>query len=162
MSKWRAFPWFAKALIQFLDCAVTKEMDILEVGAGSSTPWLAMRARSVLSYEHDARWHGLVRSKLKESDIDNCEIIHDPLYPELGIRENSREFDMIIIDGRGRVKSMETTFRLLKPGGYLMLDDAERTRYREGKKLLDDLGWRRTELKIDGVKKSAIAWRKPQ
>jgi len=145
MSTWRIVPWFAVALTRFLERNITRETDILEIGAGGSTVWLAKRAKSIRSYEHDSRWYALVQSKLKDAGLGNCELIHDPNYPELGIKENSREFDMIIIDGRGRVKSIKTTYQLLRPGGYLMLDDSERTRYAEGKALLDALGWEKTE-----------------
>lgn len=162
MSTWRIVPWFAVALTRFLERNITKETDILEIGAGGSTVWLAKRAKSIRSYEHDSRWYALVQSKLKDTGLGNCELIHDPNYPELGIKENSREFDMIIIDGRGRVKSIKTTYQLLRPGGYLMLDDSERTRYAEGKVLLDALGWEKTELKIEGIKKMATAWRMPE
>jgi len=137
-----------------------KEMDILEVGAGGSTVWLAKRAKSVLSYEHDKHWHALVESKLREAGLKNCELIYDPNYPNVGIGEKSREFDMIIIDGRGRVLSMRTTYRLVKLGGYLILDDSQRSRYAEGKALLNSPTWKRIELHIEGIKKSATAWRR--
>lgn len=162
MSKWHSTPRFASAMTQFLDRIITKDMDILETGAGSSTTWLAKRAKSVLSYEHDVRWHERVRSNLKEAGIENCEVIHDPLYPEQGVKINFRNFDIVIIDGRGRIKSMETTCHLLKPGGYLILDDSQRTRYRKGRELLDGFGWERTELNTEGEKKRALAWRKPE
>lgn len=162
MSAWRTVPWFAVALNQFLERTVTREMDILEVGAGASTVWLATRVRSVRSYEHDNRWCAVVQSKLREAGLKNCELVYDPNYPNIGIGEKTKEFDMIIIDGRGRVKSIVTTYRLLKPGGYLILDDSQRTRYAEGKTFLDSLDWERIELKIEGIKKSATAWRKPR
>jgi len=162
MSKWQSTPRFALAMIQFLDRIITKDIDILETGAGASTVWLAKRAKSVLSYEHDPKWYALVVSKLREEGLQNCELIHDPLYPERGINPNFRSFDIVIIDGRGRIKSMETTCHLLKSGGYLILDDAERTRYRAGRELLDRFGWERTELNTEGIKKRAIAWRKPE
>jgi len=160
MSAWRTVPWFAVALNRFLERNVTKDMDILEMGAGGSTVWLAARAKSIRSYEHDNRWCALVQSKLRDAGLKNCELVYDPNYPELGIKENAREFDIIIIDGRGRVKSMKTTYRLLRPGGYLILDDSQRVRYAEGKAFLDSLDWERIELKLEGIKKSATAWRK--
>jgi hypothetical protein len=40
-------------------------------------------------------------------------------------------YDMIFVDGRGRVKFWQTAERYLKPGGYVVFDDAERKKYRE-------------------------------
>lgn len=162
--RWHSSPRYTMAMIRFLDRIITKDMDILEIGAGSSTIWLAKRAKNVLSYEHDARWHGRVESKAKEEGLENCEIIHDPFYPERGINPSFRIFDIVIIDGRGRIKSMETTCHLLKPGGYLILDDSQRTRYRKGKELLDGFKWKRTDFKTNAywMSKTTTIWRKPE
>jgi len=62
----------------------------------------------------------------------------NPDYPKTGIcgfKEN--EFDFISIDGRGRVKSITTVIPYLKNGGYLLLDDSGRKRYRRAIALLD-------------------------
>jgi len=160
MSAWRTVPWFAVALTRFLERNLTKKMDILEMGAGASTVWIAKRVKSIRSYEHDKRWYELVQNKIKEAGLNNCELVHDTNYPNIGITEKSRKYDMIIIDGRGRVLSIKTTYQFVKLGGYLILDDSQRTRYAEGKVFLDSLGWERTELHIEGIKKSATAWRK--
>lgn len=165
MTKWRDQPWFTASAVRFLDNIITKNTDILEIGSGSSTVWFAKRAKYIKSFEHSKNWADLVRLKLKEAGFNNCELIFDSEYPERGIRGVSEKYDLIIIDGRGRVKSIKTTCQLLKSGGYLMLDDAQRVHYRDAKIFLDGLGWEKTELKgpfkRGWLDKKATAWRKP-
>ncbi len=71
-------------------------------------------------------------------------------------------FDIILVDGRDRVKCLEGSIPLLKSGGVIMLDDAERSWYREAYTLLKD--WplhvaKRTRKKMEP--KETNWWIKP-
>jgi len=50
-------------------------------------------------------------------------------------REAPRTFDIVFVDGRGRKKFWDKAVKYLKPGGWVVWDDAERPKY-----------WPRTEL----------------
>ncbi len=52
-------------------------------------------------------------------------------------------YDVVVVDGRERVRSVSIAAPLLKPGGILVLDNAERERYAEVRKILSS--WEVTE-----------------
>lgn len=53
-------------------------------------------------------------------------------------------FDLVFIDGRARSSCILFGRNKVKPGGYLMLDDAQRRRYKRAKKLLTS--WKATDF----------------
>ena len=139
-------PWLVKAATAFVEQRIKPEHDVLETGAGGSTLWFAKRAGSVLSYEHDIAWHKGVRENIEKAQIKNVTLRYEIEYPINGILGIKEKFDFILIDGRGRVQSTKTTIGYLKQGGYFILDNSERERYREALALLDSLGWKRWDF----------------
>jgi hypothetical protein len=123
---------------------------VFEFGAGASTAWLGRRADEVHSAEHDTDFaehmHGLlaglkgvtlhvvpptpstsqtvVRSERKGYEgLDFGEYV-DTIDRVGGI------FDLVIIDGRARVKAFERALEHLAPNGLVVFDNINRTRYR--------------------------------
>lgn len=151
-------PWLAQESIEFLKQRLNKKMKGLEYGSGFSTTFLAERSESIVSIEHNKEWFDLINNMLKERKIDNIQYIfsgeNDPCeksmeeimknagvtgkYP---IKENyasyinqvnqfeDNYFDYVIIDGRARVETFLASYPKLKKGGFIILDNAERTRY---------------------------------
>ncbi len=133
---------------------------ILEWGAGGSTRVLLEQGSSVerhVSIEHDRAWADKVRSIVTDPRLSLVHIPPDkPLniasptqkqieawdasaeidlsvlaayvaYPKtLGIR-----FDFILVDGRARCFCLREGFELLRPGGVIVLHDAQRTQYHD-------------------------------
>lgn len=161
MTKWLNEPWLTRPAIKFLEGILTQDSTVLEIGSGSSTVWFAKRVKKITSFEHQEKWFCLVTRKLKEEGMTNCRLHLSPEYPEAGIPLLSKQYDLMLIDGRGRVLSIKTTYKHLKPGGYIMLDDSQRMRYNEGRAFLDSLGWPHKELAEPGNSKTATIWRKP-
>jgi len=54
-------------------------------------------------------------------------------------------FDCVIVDGRDRVKCLESAKSKIKPNGLLILDNSERTEYASGIELYS--GWERQDFK---------------
>ena len=46
--------------------------------------------------------------------------------------------DMAFIDGRGRVRSCLDALRIIKSGGWLVLDDSDRERYAEARRAAEE------------------------
>ena len=46
-------------------------------------------------------------------------------------------FDLVLVDGRARLSCLSHTVRKIRTGGYLVLDDCERTNYTKAISLLD-------------------------
>jgi len=141
---------------RFLESIITKDFEILELGSGSSTLWFASRAKKIISYEHNETWYQLVIDEIKNRGITNVDIRYDPNYPKEGIKNIKDNFNIILIDGRGRVRNLMITYKLLKPRGYFILDDSQRDKYKEGIKFLDDLGWKRKDFLIKDKKEYMI------
>lgn len=110
---------------------------VFETGAGASTVWLAKRAGSVISVEHDKAWHQRFLAM-----IDGVKGI-DLRFRELGdggaadkyvgsIDENADLYDLIVVDGRHRVACLHRALAHLAPGGMILFDDSGRKRYRDG------------------------------
>lgn len=151
-------PWLNITVIAFLQKIITKDFRILELGAGASTAWFAKRAEYVLSYESNKEWFDNVIEELKKAGLKNCKLIFDPTYPKNGIRDLRGQFDLILIDGRGRVKNAAVTMAHVKPGGYLMLDDSQRGRYNAIRELLNT--WEKIELIEPDVARTTTVWRR--
>ena len=148
-------PWLSPDAITFLDEYLKPDMTVIETGAGGSTIWLAKRVDTVITFEHDKNWANLVLNKLLHNVFVRC----DPEYIIKGLTTIPGMCDLALIDGRGRVKSIETIKDHIKPGGIIMLDNSERERYKPACDLLDGLGWERTDFIGEW---QATAWRKPE
>ncbi len=83
------------AAIRRLDVMLSRDMTVLELGAGSSTPWLVARVKYVTSLEPDAKWAETVRRQT--SLATNLTLLSQGLMKSLGELSN-QTFDCIIID----------------------------------------------------------------
>lgn len=122
-------PWLVSDSVIFIDSILTDESKVLEAGAGASTVWFALRAESVLSFEHNKSWYDNVKETIKHAGVENVDLRFIPDYPKKGL-DISGSFDVILIDGRGRVRTTMSVLKNLKVGGYLILDNAERPKYK--------------------------------
>ncbi len=131
-------PWLVPDSILFLEKILTKNSMVIETGSGGSTVWLAQRVLKVVTFEHKKSWMDATQNRLNELKLKNVQFFHDPDYPTKGIGHQSAYlYDLALIDGRGRVKSIQTIFPKVKPGGYICLDNSERPKYQPAVKMLD-------------------------
>ena len=143
-----AVPFVTSEARSFLSEFVQKnpKAKILEFGSGQSTGWFSRNGAQVTSVEHVAKWHKKVQWMLRGQSVDlRCL----PL-PYHGACEEfpDNHFDLVLVDGRGRVECVRAAVRVLKPGGCLMLDNSERSEYQEIFKLLR--GWEMTGSDQEG------------
>ena len=124
---------------------------MFEYGSGASTVWLAKRAASVISIDHDAEWIAFSAPRLDEHG--NATVRHVPAdaarqgdewlsgkagYAETTFADYVRAidaeegaFDVIVIDGRARAACLRHAAGRLAEGGLIVFDNSHRTRYRE-------------------------------
>lgn len=161
-AKWKDTPHLTEPTIEFLEKILTPESEVLEIGSGGSTLWFAKRVRWVTSFEHDENWFRLVMRKLQEEKLTNYHLNFMPEYPTRGVPAFNGHYDLVFIDGewKERVRSIKTTYKRVKSGGYLLLDDSQSPQYKEGVDFLDSLGWQRTDFSVEGHFKRASAWKK--
>lgn len=130
---------------------------VFEYGSGASTVWLARRSREVHSVEHHAGFAGVMRRVLADAGVADRVTLHEVPAEESGtpVTRSGRRgedhvdytryvrsvedvgglFDLVVVDGRARVQSLKAALPYLAPGGLVVLDDAQRPRYREASAL---------------------------
>lgn len=136
-------PTYSYAALKFIQDKLQPSMDILEFGAGHSSLYYATKVNTVTSIEHDLSWFRYL-NKVKPS---NLTLIHRYLhdnYESVFNKENT--YDIIIVDGRKRVKCMLNCHTALKENGVIILDDAQREEYKEGIDFLLNLGFKKIDF----------------
>jgi hypothetical protein len=174
-------PFFVRSAIKEIEKFINQKSDlkVFEYGSGKSSLWWLRHVDEYYGVEHNESWYNRVVDMLEENNFDsNKHILFKPMkpmkndsYPSNNGKMNNSVFndfskylnaidqfeeayfDIIIIDGRKRVRSAERAYSKLKPGGYLILDDSNRLKYR---KVFQDLiswdyteygnGWQRTTI----------------
>jgi hypothetical protein len=169
-------PWWPYDAVAWVVSVLSPEPQVFEYGGGGSTLWLEDRGAMVTVAEHDEAWHaqladqvaagttvlfrppsasGTVTSAAAAGYFDNYVATIDGRPDE--------SLDLVIVDGRARVECVRHAMPKVRPGGLLLLDDADRARYRPAIKMLAD--WERHVFA--GLKPGARspaqtwAWKRP-
>ena len=131
-----ARPWIPLPAIRKLAHLISPSWNVLEFGCGTSTIWFSAKAGSVTSVEHNPEWHNYTNQRIQSSGCQNVTLL---LRPETEYVPNPVElphadFDLIVIDGIQRDRCADLATQLVKPGGYIYLDncDQESTRTEGG------------------------------
>lgn len=125
---------------------------VFEWGSGASTIWLARRAESIISVEHETKWFEKMRSISKEypnitlfleeprklngltsvfmSSKKGFKNLDFQQYAAVISRFN-KKFDLIVIDGRAREACFEIAVNYLNQDGLIVFDNTNRRRYRK-------------------------------
>lgn len=145
--------------IRFLESIIRPEWKVFEWGSGQSTVFFARRVTLIASVEHDVTWVGLVNSLLGDFKLrvdynyvepkaftgtrdpsDPMSYICGP-YDTHGVvcewedyvtvieKYSDGFFDLVFIDGGARLSCLFHSFKKVVPGGYILLDDSERSWY---------------------------------
>ena len=151
-------PWLTFDAIDALDAYLRPGMTVFEYGSGGSTLYWAKKGATVVSVEHDPLWFGVLQGRLASVRGVDYRLVEpepgklgddpgdpgaytsdDDRYRESNFRryvmqidqfpENT--FDLVSIDGRARPSCIVHAAPKVKPGGLLVLDNAERTYYLE-------------------------------
>lgn len=105
----------------------------LEWGSGRSTVWLAKRVRSLTSVEHDSTWYTRVTDGLREAGLTNVRYLlreddsDDPdrnSYISVINEFADKSLDFVLVDGGPRCVEAIRALSKIRPGGILILDDA--------------------------------------
>ena len=150
-NDWSMPPDLLMKLLELVDkLKSTEDKVIVEFGSGISTIVLASKLKAVggklISFEHDAAYAAQIKNMLsirglsKFVDLRVTEITSIPYhtyeYPWYDINPNDLPdfVDLVIIDGppnslgaTARLPAAELMIERLKPGGSIVLDDANRS-----------------------------------
>ena len=137
----RPIPWLTTGAITCLEdfFATHDNPYVLEFGSGAKTLWMAQRTSNLFSVEHCKKWHAAISKKLASTlgDVEKRLILHSRPYDCVWSSFEPESFDLIIVDGRDRVRCIKAALLLLKKGGIMMLDNSERYWYIGGVDLMN-------------------------
>jgi predicted O-methyltransferase YrrM len=115
----------------------------LEFGSGRSTLWLARKVSYLVSVENNPVWHKMVAHQLEKEGLssridyrlhaDGASNLPDCRYVGVTQEFPDEMFDFCLIDGVARDYCAVRSIRLLRPGGLLIIDNANRYIPREQK-----------------------------
>jgi hypothetical protein len=121
-----ALPWWPFAAQRALAGLLRESWRIFEFGAGWSTVWLAQRARAVVSREDDVLWQRRVEAALRARALDHARVeLRTERAAYLAPPEPPWDFDLVVIDGRWRDGCVGTALSLVRPGGWILLDNSD-------------------------------------
>lgn len=132
-------PYMNDAEIVHLMKYIDKTKEVLEVGGGHSTIFLSKFVKKIVTIEHNREWAKNVNNILRENNIITEIRVIEPDFPQNHpfqpaqlnqfnsyinyLSELEEMFDVIIIDGRDRVRATNALVKNLKIGGYMIIHD---------------------------------------
>ncbi len=137
------YPWFTSEFLKELSKWDMSEWNILEWGSGYSTLWFAKNCKSLTTIEHSEEWGAAVKETLKRMGRSNVSLKIRPgrIRPgkkgeEVGdngtntpyvdaASEDNKKYDCIVIDGVHRNDCAFKAIEHIKPGGIIILDNAD-------------------------------------
>ncbi len=165
-------PWFAFDAIDFLSDRVRPDWTVFEYGMGGSTIFFLSRVHALHSVDSSAEWHEKLAVRISRFDNAGkwtaSLVPGEPADRPLGagaaaqlesfLSSDGRDykkyaqvissypdghFDCVLVDGRARPSCLFAGQAKLRPGGWLILDNAEREHYQPAGAFLDSQGWKR-------------------
>lgn len=126
-----AMPWMNFSIVELLNERLSDDQELFEYGSGYSTQYYAKRVKSITSVEYDEHWYKEIKLGLPS----NAKLLFQALDQDgdysSSISKQSKDFDVVIIDGRDRVNCFKRSLAKLSPTGVIILDDSQRDRYAE-------------------------------
>jgi hypothetical protein len=136
----KTLPYMTSDEIVDLLTYIDRNSEVLEIGGGNSTVFLSRIVKKLVTIEHNLEWAEIVRSKVDVLDSDWTLYVVEPNWPQqhpFFPAENGQfndyvrfistlsdnQFDVILIDGRDRVRSSVASIPKLKKGGILLIHD---------------------------------------
>ena len=122
-------PWIPRGAVKVVEKHMSKIKNpwIFEWGSGSNTIYWARRGFNVISVEHNQKWHETVVNELRRSRLAaQVKLAKRPYHKSI---DCTRRFDVILIDGRDRVKCASNAICHLGKNGIILLDDSQREWY---------------------------------
>ena len=148
ISGLHVLPWVTDGAANFLDGFIfnikqkyQRNPRIFEFGAGNSTLYFLSRGCLVTSIEHDKLWAEQVQGVANIFGYSSQLNLHrlDRPYHE-AFKVDSKQSDLVFIDGRDRVACLEQVVRECSENAVLVLDNTERMdgKYSAYTKLLEN------------------------
>lgn len=135
--RYPAHPWLTKTA-NIIITAFLKKSDIgLEFGSGRSTIYFAPQVSFLTSVEHNVSWYNKTKKILNDNNITNVTYLLCPEDVDESQAEHSAyvkvsdnyppdSLDFVLVDGIYRAACANAVLDKIRPGGLLILDNANR------------------------------------
>ncbi len=140
-------PWLTLPFNAFISKRLKSEMSIFEYGSGNSTLFYAGRVKEVVAVENDKGWYDTIKNEMPP----NVTLIFEELNSD-NERYNQaafltgKHYDMIVVDGRERVKCIFNSLKSLSKNGVLVLDNSDRENYLPGINFMLENGFKKIDF----------------
>lgn len=134
-------PWLHPAAVLYMETLINKFSFVIEHGCGGSSLWFAERCNYVKSYDDNPKWMAEVRKRAPS----NLEVLDEVEPTNLNL-----QCDLMLIDGnvKTRARWIKAARKLVKPGGVVVLDNANRDEYKDQRQYLQSIAAH--HMMIDG------------
>jgi len=134
-KKYPERPWLTSTAFSILTSWLKQSDSVLEFGSGRSTLWLARRVSAITSVEHDKEWFERVSRKANHEGLTNLDyrLIETHEGEIVGLTHaysavvhcfGTESIDCVLVDGVHRDACANSVLPYIKPGGLLILDNA--------------------------------------
>jgi hypothetical protein len=119
----RPIPMMSYGLIEYVLGLDLRELEVLELGGGGSTPFWAGLTKSVLTFETSPEWLQALRARPLRNVEARLSATDTLAGDMLGL---NRTFDIVIIDSAAnRYQLAKSAIQVLKAGGLVILDNSD-------------------------------------
>jgi predicted O-methyltransferase YrrM len=128
------YPALAPQAVNFIAHVLSENRAALvgEWGSGRSTLWFSSRAARVVSVEHNPEWRAVIGAEIARRGAGHVTLTgadDGPEYAPALLTAGIDKFDLLLIDGRQREDCAAVAPSVVKPGGYIVVDNANRPEY---------------------------------
>ena len=119
-------PWLPFRLIDDLEAVVGPGSRVFEYGGGGSTLWFVDRGAVVVTVEHDPGWAADLERSITSGDwtllVRSIADGYDHYAGAISSYPDD-SFDVVLVDGRARGRSVKRSLPKIVSGGLLVVDD---------------------------------------
>lgn len=139
-------PWFTYPSIDFLFSRLNKNQVLLEFGSGNSTLFFAKKTKKVISIEHNKDWFNII-TKLIPGNSNLILTVSDSILDYVSpIKDFTSKVSIVVVDGLHRNECIKSSIEILDVDGVLIVDDSERSEYKEGIDFILTLGFKKIDF----------------
>ncbi len=126
-SKLEVRPWLSYSAVERINALLPANANVLEVGSGQSTLWLAPRCAHLLSIESDRHWFESLHKKIATSGYNHVDLRYIWVASEMcDFREIADgSLDFALVDGGPRFEVLKMALPKVKSGGFVYVDNTD-------------------------------------
>jgi hypothetical protein len=119
-------PWLGFRGVEALASLLGPATRVLEFGSGMSSLFFARRCGTLVSIENDAVWAREMSRRFAEHGFSNIDYRLRSLADYASLDDvPDASFDLALIDGPERARTLRTALSKVRPGGHVYLDNSD-------------------------------------